>query len=90
MSCCGFECPELILDGSSAIDGEDVQARNILRKGLHLIGDLLAEFACGCQYKRLRVLCGLRFEIGEKWETKGRCFSRAGLGQSDEIGFFGQ
>ena len=85
-----FECPELVLDGSSAIDGEDVQARNILRKGLHLIGDLLAEFACGCQYKRLRVLCGLRFEIGEKWEAKGRCFSRTGLGQSDEIGFFGQ
>lgn len=85
-----FECPELILDGRSAVHREDVQSRDVLCESMHLIRDLLAKFTRGCKDERLRVLCGLRFEVREKWEAKSRCFSRTGLGQSDKIGFFCQ
>ena len=75
---------ELDAVGLTAVDGQDLDATQVVGEGLEGVRDLEGQLACGREDECLRV-AGIGIDLGQHRQREGRGLTRTGLGQADDV-----
>ena len=78
------ELTDLAVDGSSTVDGHDVEPVHIAAVILEVVGNLQTEFARGAENDQLRVACR-GVDVLQRGQTVSGCFARSRLSECNDI-----